>query len=161
MTNKNRTALEQLKCCGRGNNWADNLLCRNHSQQSLYVAGIADQLPEWSIFFDTIGWSGHVTIAMRSDNWLGFKSLWLGLRIRAYGQGLGSSFEFSVSVFRVRVYPAVHLMQTRSCVNCLPALKPWQPLPMHGTELLQMSWSTKQDMRSKLVMWLLQPTVFS
>jgi len=32
---------------------------------------------------------------------------------------------------------------------------------MHGTELLQMTWSTKQDMRSKLVMWLLQPAVFS
>jgi len=32
---------------------------------------------------------------------------------------------------------------------------------MHGTELLQMSWSTKQDMRSKLVVWLLQPIVFS
>jgi len=32
---------------------------------------------------------------------------------------------------------------------------------MHGTELLQMSCSTKQDMRSKLVMWLLQAIVFS
>ena len=34
---------------------------------------------------------------------------------------------------------------------------------MHGTELLQMSCSTKQDydMRSKLVIWLLQPIVFS
>ena len=32
---------------------------------------------------------------------------------------------------------------------------------MHGTELLQMSCSTKQDMSSKLVMWLLQPIVFS
>jgi len=31
-----------------------------------------------------------------------------------------------------------------------------------GTELLQMSWSTKQDiMRSKFVVWLLQPIVFS
>jgi len=30
-----------------------------------------------------------------------------------------------------------------------------------GTELLQMSWSTKQDMPSKLVMWLLQPILFS
>jgi len=29
-----------------------------------------------------------------------------------------------------------------------------------GTELLQMSWSTKYDMRSKLVMQLLQPIVF-
>jgi len=32
---------------------------------------------------------------------------------------------------------------------------------MHGTELLQMSWSTKQDMRSKLVISPLQPIVFS
>jgi len=32
---------------------------------------------------------------------------------------------------------------------------------MHGTELFQMSWPTKQDIRSKLVMWLLQPIVFS
>ena len=32
---------------------------------------------------------------------------------------------------------------------------------MHGTDLLQMSWSTKQDMRSKHAMWLLQPSVFS
>jgi len=40
------------------------------------------------------------------------------------------------------------LMQIRSC---LPALKPWQPSSMHGTELLQMSWSAEQDMRSKLV----------
>jgi len=30
-----------------------------------------------------------------------------------------------------------------------------------GTELLQISWSSKQDMRSKLVVWLLQPIVFS
>jgi len=32
---------------------------------------------------------------------------------------------------------------------------------MHGTELLQMSWSTKQDMLSKVVVLLLQPIVFS
>ena len=31
----------------------------------------------------------HVTNTIRRDNWLGFKSLWLGLRIRAYGQVLG------------------------------------------------------------------------
>jgi len=34
-------------------------------------------------------------------------------------------------------------------------------ITMHGTELLQMSLSIKQDMPSKLVMWLLQPIVFS
>jgi len=33
---------------------------------------------------------------------VGFKSLWLGFRIRAYGKGLGSSFGFSGSVFRAR-----------------------------------------------------------
>jgi len=32
---------------------------------------------------------------------------------------------------------------------------------MHGTELLQMSRSTKENMLSKLVIWLLQPIVFS
>ena len=51
------------------------------------------------------------------------------------------------------------LMQIRSC---LPALKLWQPSSIHGTEQLQMlSWSAKQDMRSKLVSWLLQPMTFS
>jgi len=49
------------------------------------------------------------------------------------------------------------LMQIR---GCLPALKPWRPSSMHGTELLQMSGSDKQDMRSKLVSWLLQPIMF-
>jgi len=44
-----------------------------------------------------------VTSTIRRDSWLGFKSLWLGFRIGAYGQGLGSSFRFSDSVFRVRV----------------------------------------------------------
>jgi len=52
---------------------------------------------------NTVGWSGHVTSTIRRDNWLGFKSLWLGFRIRAFAQGLGSSFSFSGSVFRVRV----------------------------------------------------------
>ena len=61
------------------------------------------------------------------ENWLGFKSSWLGFRISADDQGLGSRFRFSGSVFRVRVYPAVHLIQTRSC---LPALKPLQHLYM-------------------------------
>jgi len=30
-----------------------------------------------------------VTSTICRDNWLGFKSLWLGFRISAYGQGLG------------------------------------------------------------------------
>ena len=31
---------------------------------------------------------GHVTSTICRDNWLGLKSLWLGFRIRAYGQGV-------------------------------------------------------------------------
>jgi len=49
-------------------------------------------------------------------------------------------------------------MQIRSC---LPVLEPWQPSSLHGTELLQMSWSPKQDMRFKLFRWLLEPNMFS
>jgi len=56
-----------------------------------------------------------VTSTIRRDNWLGFKSLWLGFRISAYGQGLWSSFRLSGSVFRIRVQPVLHLIQTRSC----------------------------------------------
>jgi len=37
------------------------------------------------------------------DNWLGFKSLWLGLRIRACGQGVGSIFKLRGSVFRLEL----------------------------------------------------------
>jgi len=50
------------------------------------------------------------------------------------------------------------IMQIRSC---LPALKPWQPSSIHGTEQLQMTWSARQDRRSKLLNWLLQPVMFS
>jgi len=42
---------------------------------------------------------------------VGFKSLWLGLRVRAFGQGLGPSFSFSGSLFRV----ICSSLQTRSC----------------------------------------------
>jgi len=40
------------------------------------------------LHLNTIRRSGHVTSTIRRDNLLGFKSLWLGFRIRAYGQGL-------------------------------------------------------------------------
>jgi len=40
------------------------------------------------LHLNTIGWSGHVTSTIHRDNWLEFKSLWLGFRIMAYGQGL-------------------------------------------------------------------------
>jgi len=56
---------------------------------------------------------GHVTSTMRRDNWLEFKSSWLGFRIGAYGQGFWSSFRFRGSVFGVRVSPTVNSMQTR------------------------------------------------
>jgi len=47
------------------------------------------------LYLNTVGCSSHMTSMIRRDNWLGFKSLWLGFRIRVYGQGLGSSFRFS------------------------------------------------------------------
>jgi len=56
-----------------------------------------------------------MTSTIRKDNWMGFKSLWLGFRIRAYSQGLGSGFRLSDSGIRVRVQPAVLSMQTRNC----------------------------------------------
>jgi len=46
---------------------------------------------------------GHVTSTICRDNWLGFISLWLQFRIRAYGQGVESIFKLRGSVFRVRV----------------------------------------------------------
>ena len=54
------------------------------------------------LHLNTVGRSGHVTSTIHRVNLLGFKSLWLGFRIRDNSQGL---------VFSVRVYPAVHLMQ--------------------------------------------------
>jgi len=45
--------------------------------------------------------AGHVTSTICRNNWLGFKSLWLGFRIRADGQGVGSIFKLRNS--RVRV----------------------------------------------------------
>jgi len=64
-----------------------------------------------------------VTSTIRRDNWFGIKSLWLGFRISAYGQDLGSSFRFSGSVFRVKC--------KLEADNCLPALKPLQHLSRH------------------------------
>jgi len=46
---------------------------------------------------------GHVTSTICRDNWLGFKSLWLRLMIRAYGQGVRLTFKLRCSVLRVRV----------------------------------------------------------
>ena len=40
------------------------------------------------LHLNTISRSGHVTSTIHRDNLLGFKSLWLGFRIRAYSQGL-------------------------------------------------------------------------
>ena len=48
----------------------------------------------------TVGRSGHVTSTIRSDNLLGFRSLWLGFRIRAYSQGL--VFQCLVLGFRLQ-----------------------------------------------------------
>jgi len=55
------------------------------------------------LHLNTVDQTGLVTSTIRRNNWLEFKSLWLGIRISAYGRGLGSSFRFSGSVFRFRV----------------------------------------------------------
>jgi len=49
----------------------------------------------------------------------------------------------------------------QEAANCLLTLKPWQRSSMHGTELLQMSCSDKQNMHSKLISCLLQPILLS
>jgi len=108
------------------------------------------------LHLNTIGWSSHMTSMICRGNWLGFTSLWLVFRIRVYGQVLGLGVQCLVLGFSLQF-----TWCKQETANCLPSLKPWQPSSMHGTEVLQMSWSTKQDMRSKLVMWLLQPIVFS
>jgi len=73
---------------------------------------------------NTIGRSGHVTSTIPYAERIGWGlRVWLGFGIRAYGQGLGSSFWFSGLMFRVRVEPAVHLCK-QEAANCLPALKP-------------------------------------
>jgi len=93
---------------------------------------------------------------IRRDNWLEFRSLLLVFRIRVYGQVLGLVVQCLVLGFSLQF-----TWCKQEAANRLPSLKPWQPSSMHGTELLQMSWSTKQDMLSKLFVWLLQPIVFS
>jgi len=42
-------------------------------------------------------------MAMQKDKWLGLKSVWLGLSVKACGQGLGSDFRFADSELRVKV----------------------------------------------------------
>jgi len=69
-------------------------------------------------------------------------------RIRVSGQVLDLGVQCLVLGFSLQFTYCKH-----EAANCLPSLKPWQPSCMHGTELLQMSWSTKQDMGSKLVVW--------
>jgi len=108
------------------------------------------------LHLNTIGWSSHMTSMIHRENCLGFRGLWLVFRIRVYGQVLGLGVQCLVLGFSLQF-----TWCKQEAANCLPSLKPWQPSSMHWTELLQMSWSTKQDMRSKLVVWLLQPIVFS
>ena len=107
------------------------------------------------LHLNTIGWSSHMTSMTRRDNWLGFRSLWSVFRIRVYGQVLDLGVQCLVLGLSLQLTYC-----KQEAASCLPSLKQWQTSSMHGTELLQMSWSTKQDMRSKLVVWLLQPIVF-
>jgi len=46
---------------------------------------------------------GHMTSIICRDSWLGFKSLWLRFMIRAYDQGVRSTFKLRGLVFRVRI----------------------------------------------------------
>jgi len=48
---------------------------------------------------------GHVTSTIRRDNWLGFKGLWLVLRIRAYGQGMGQFLSWGVQCLELGFSP--------------------------------------------------------
>ena len=54
-------------------------------------------------FHPTTTWSCDKQPTICRDNWLGFKSLWLGFRIGVYVQDVGSNFKLRGSVFRVRV----------------------------------------------------------
>jgi len=47
--------------------------------------------------------AGHVTSTICRDSWLGFKSLWLSFMIRAYDQGVRSTFKLRGLVFRVKI----------------------------------------------------------
>ena len=58
---------------------------------------------------------GHVRSTICRENGLGFQSLWLGFRIRAYGQGIRSTFKLSGSVFRTAMSNPNGLLDQKSC----------------------------------------------
>jgi len=72
-----------------------------HIQVSTLLREAKSVLGLFCLHLNTIAWSSHIT--RYTDNWLGFKSLWLGFWIRVYGQGLGSRFRCRGSMFGVRV----------------------------------------------------------
>jgi len=71
--------------------------------------------------------------------------------VRANGLGLGFGFRFRGSEFKIRVQPIVHVMQTRNCYLLASPETITTHVHTGGTELFQMSWSTDQDIYSKLV----------
>jgi len=54
------------------------------------------------------------------------------------------------TIARVQGSGSAYSARIQEATNSLPALKPWQHLPI-AFRPLQISWSTKQAMRSKLV----------
>ena len=65
-----------------------------------------------------------MTSTIRRDNWLGFKGLWSGFRISAYGQGLCQVLGLVVQCLELG-------FSLQEAANCLPTLKPLQHLSMH------------------------------
>jgi len=72
-----------------------------------------------------------VTSTIRRDNWLGFKSLWLGFRISAYGQGFDQVLGLVVQCLELGLSLQFTFLCKQEAANCLPALKPLQHLSMH------------------------------
>jgi len=83
------------------------IVCISHLHVSLVVQKVMGTLSHTKKMYGNVVPTplhpGHVTCTICRDNWLGFKSLWLGFRIRAYNQGVGSIFKLRGSLFRVRI----------------------------------------------------------
>ena len=129
-------ASEQLILLSNGDEKSDlviSIVACCHSVKLCTLAAQAFQLQQWHNAFSVYSTSWRRTCVgtilpsfehnwlkrsceriIRRDNWLGFKSLWLGFRIDAYGQGLGQVFGLLLQCLELRFSLQVHLMQTRS-----------------------------------------------